>query len=171
MQPVNRVWFSEDGLSEDFWVLKPVGLSLKRKTPGAAENPVKESGGQIAVPHDLCPVLDVLVGGEHDRAAAIGTADEVVKRIRLGTGNGRVADLVDDHKVSLPDVPHTETGHPIGRLVIEKTGEVGHPFECDSVALVDSQNSEADSEHGLPKAGGRAKMMFPWESSQLRSSS
>ena len=66
-------------------MLKAIGLSTKRKALRVMQDPIQHGSGENRVTHHLCPLRDLLVGGEDDGCGLVGVADEGEEAVRLGS--------------------------------------------------------------------------------------
>ena len=62
-------------------------------------------GGKYRIPHHLCPVHNLHVGGKDGRGSLVGDADKGKEPVCLTTTDRGISDLIDDDQLCLLDVP------------------------------------------------------------------
>ena len=65
------------------------------------ENPIQHGSSEKWIPHHLCPVNDLFVGGKDDGTGFIGIADKSKKTVCLAPADWRIANLIDNNKLCL----------------------------------------------------------------------
>lgn len=113
------------------------------------EDPVQHGSCKHWIPHHLCPVNDLLIGGKDDGAGFIGVADKGKKAVRLSTADWCVTDLINNDKLCLSDIFQAESCSPLSFCSIEDTDQVRHLFKTYRITAVDSLQAQTAGYHGL----------------------
>lgn len=111
------------------------------------EDPVQHGSCKHWIPHHLCPVNDLLIGGKDDGAGFIGVADKGKKAVRLSTADWCVTDLINNDKLCLSDIFQAESCSPLSFCSIEDTDQVRHLFKTYRITAVDSLQAQTAGYH------------------------
>ena len=94
------------------------------------EDPVQHGGCKCWIPHHLCPVNDLLIGGKDDGAGFICVADKGKKAVRLSTADWCVTDLINNDKLCLSD-----PGLQFLRIEFFQRADIWRKMRCGVVLL------------------------------------
>src|SRR5690606_17323275 len=111
---------------------------------------VEHGGGDGGVAEDLSPGGDAAVGGQDDAGLEVALGHDLEQRGGCFTGQGEVAELVDDEQGGAGEEPHGGRPAALDRRAVAAGGEVGGGGEVDPVAGLSGSPAKADGKVGLP---------------------
>lgn len=128
-------------------MLEAVGLAAQREASRMVKNAVEHGRDQRLVAHELLPLRDLLVGGEHHRRPLVSVGHEAEEAVGLLLGDGRVAYLVDDDELAFPEVAQPEAGLAVDVGPVEDVDEGLHLLERHRVVAVDGEQPQPERDH------------------------
>src|SRR5690606_7455655 len=122
---------------------------------GVVEEPVQERGGEDGVGEDLAPLAVALVAGEEDRLSGlVALAHGLEEEGGVGTGEGQVADLVEDEEVGAGDDPEQQVEAVLLARDARARDELVQREEVGAVAALDRLERQGGGEVRLADARG-----------------
>src|SRR6516164_9675231 len=114
---------------------------------------VEEGCGHLRVTEHARPIAEGEVGGDDDRGALVGPADQMEQQLTAGLGEGEIAEFIEDDEVEAREIIGDAALAPGAAFGLELVDEIDGGEEASARSGADAASRDRDGQMRLSRSG------------------